>query len=86
MASQTKERMESALREASPSSALTALAKALKAEDMSQRDMYQLFDEFRAKHESDADETRHDAILDTMDVIAGWCKRDARLFDTELPT
>jgi hypothetical protein len=86
MADHTRQRMESALRESSPSSALVALARELKAEDTTQREMYQLFDEYRAEHESEANESRYNAILDTMDVIAGWCKPDSRLFDTELLT
>ena len=79
-----EQRIERALREASPSGALPALARALKAEGMSQREIYRLFDEYRAKYANDADETKYDAILNTMDVIAGWCSSGDRLFDTEL--
>ena len=78
-------RMERALREASPAEALAALARALKAEGLPQAEMYQLFDEYRARHEHDADETKYDAILDTMDLICGYCSSDARLFDREMP-
>ena len=77
-------RMENAVQASSPTNALADLASALKAEGMSQFEMYRLFDEYRAKHQSDADETRCDAILDTMDVIVGWCSPTARLFDSEL--
>lgn len=52
---------------------------------MSQLDLYQLFDEFRASHASDADEIIFDAVLDTLDFISGWCSPAYRLFDTTLP-
>ena len=66
-------RLENALRDSEPSRAVSALALILGDEGMSQLDMYRLFDDFRAIHESDTDETLYDAILDTMDVISGWC-------------
>jgi hypothetical protein len=31
-------------------------------------------------HENDEDETKYDAILDTMDVIVGWCSPQYRLY------
>ena len=77
-------RMEDALQAESPAEALVSLAHALKAEGMSQREIYQLFDEYRARHHSDTDETRYDAILDTMDIIVGWCSPQSRLFDSDL--
>ena len=79
-------RVESALEESSPTQSLFALARAFKVEGMSQLEMYQLFDNYRAKHEADTDETKYDAILDTLDIICGWCGSHARLFDTELRT
>lgn len=77
-------RIERALHDSSPSKALAALAGALKAEGMTQREMYELFDGYRARHESDRDQSLYDAILDTMDIISGWCAPSARLFETEL--
>jgi hypothetical protein len=77
-------RFEAALRKGKPEPALLEFARELKAEGMSQRAMYDAFDIFRAKHESDADETVYYAILDTMDFIAGWCAPDVKLFDTNL--
>jgi hypothetical protein len=68
----------------SPVHALISLAKAFKAEGMSQREMYELFDLYRAEHQDDADETKYDAVLDTMDIIAGPCRREVRLFETVL--
>jgi hypothetical protein len=78
--------MESALRESQPGDALATLARAMKSEGMSQLEIYRFFDDYRARHQSDADETRYDAILDAMDFIAGWCSPSGRLFDTELQT
>lgn len=77
-------RIEDALRAPSPTDALSALAKALKSEGMTQAEMYRLFDTLRAAHAADEVETIHDAILDTLDVISGWCAPNARLFETEL--
>ena len=76
--------MASALPASSPYTALVNLATTLKAAGMSQREMHQLFDEYRAKHNSDTDETKYDAILDTMDIIVGWCIPSRRLFDSDL--
>ena len=78
-------RLEVALQQAEPGRAVCELAHALRDEGTSQLEMYRLFDEFRAIHESDADETLYDAILDTMDYISGWCSPGSRLYDTELP-
>jgi hypothetical protein len=80
----TAARMQAALESQSPVNALYALAQALKAEGMSQREMYQLFNLYRAKHQDDADETKYDAVADTMDFICGNCSPHARLFDSDL--
>lgn len=76
--------MEVALSSDSPFESLAALATALKTEVMSQRDMTDLFDEYRAKHHGDKDETIYDAILDTMDLIVGWCNPNQRVFETDI--
>ena len=80
----TNARMETALAGTNPSQALVAVAQAFKAEGMTQRDMYDLFDQYRAGHENDADETKYDAILDTMDFIVGHCTPNAGLFESDL--
>jgi hypothetical protein len=79
-------RFDNALIEPSPSVALLTLAEALKSEGMSQQEMYRLFNEHRARHEHDKDETCYNAILDVMDFIVGWCSPHSRLFDSELRT
>jgi hypothetical protein len=76
-------RIERALEHGSPAEALAALAAAFKAEGLSQQQLYQLFDELRARHQNDGDETKYNAILDTLDRIAGWCSLQARLFDSQ---
>ena len=40
---------------------------------MPRQELSALFETFRARHADDADETRIDAILDTLDFIVGWC-------------
>jgi hypothetical protein len=80
-----KARLQIALQQPQPSLAALELARALRDEGMSQLDLYQLFDEFRDAHASDADEILFDAVLDTLDFISGWCSPNYRLFDTELP-
>ena len=73
-------RFEAALGEPTPFDALRTLAEALRAEGMSQQDMYRVFDEYRARHHHDVDETLYDAILDVMDFISGYCAPANRLF------
>lgn len=70
-----------ALAASSPADALLALARSLKSEGMSQRELYDLFNSHQTIHSEDADETLYDAILDTMDHIVGYCAPSARLFD-----
>jgi hypothetical protein len=76
--------MQAAIDGPSPRYAIILLAHAFKAEGMAQREMYELFDLYRAKHQDDADETISDAILDTMDGIVGYCSPQCRLFETDL--
>ena len=77
-------RIEKALGQVSPRDALTALAQELKSEGMSQADMFSQFDSLRAKYDNPKTEAKYDAILDTMDLICGWCRPELRLFETEL--
>jgi hypothetical protein len=76
--------MEAALTTSEPAIALGDLATALKAEGMSQREMYRLFDHYRARHQDAGEEAKCDAIMDVMDCIVGYCSPSARLFDTDL--
>jgi hypothetical protein len=78
-----RQRFDQALRSPHPSSALNALAQALKAEGMTQVALYHLFAEYQAK--LDAADPRYDAVLDNLDLIWGgpWAKGHA-LFEEEL--
>jgi len=57
----------------------------LKAEGMTQDEMYGLFDRHRAIHAGDADETIYDYICDMMDLIVGFCSPQVRIFDPPPP-
>jgi hypothetical protein len=78
-----RQRFDQALRAPHPSSALHALAQALKADGMTQVALYHLFAEYQAK--LDPDDPRHDAVVDNLDLIWGgpWAKGHA-LFEKEL--
>ena len=72
------ERLKSALDDSSQS--LRHLAVQLRDEGMAQQELYGLFDRFRAIHQNDSDEAKYEAILDSMDLISGWCSPSECLF------
>jgi hypothetical protein len=57
----------------SSDSMVYSLAKQLRDEGISKKDLYALFDRFLKLHRDDADETRYDSLCDTMDFIVGYC-------------
>jgi hypothetical protein len=57
----------------------------LKAEGMTQNEMYALFERHCARHAGDADQTTYDYICDMMDLIVGWCSPESQLFDPPPP-
>jgi hypothetical protein len=75
------ERLENALEVTPLFESLRQLAKTFKFEGMTQQDMYHLFDSYQAKHKNDADETKYNALLDTMDFIVGFCDAGAGIYD-----
>jgi hypothetical protein len=77
--------IDRALQSAQPSASLEAVARDLKAEGMSQAEMYALFEAQLVKHRADPDERLYDAIADTLDMICGWCGPHRRLFGTAWP-
>jgi hypothetical protein len=80
------DRVESALASEPPQDALLELAEELRDGGMPQAELLALFDAARERHAGDADETSYDAILDTMDLISGWCAPSRRLYpDPEQP-
>jgi len=80
------DRVESALAWTPPLDALLELAGELRDGGMPQAELLALFDAARERHGGDADEMSYDAILDTMDLITGWCAPSQRLYpDPEQP-
>jgi hypothetical protein len=80
------DRVEAALTATTPHGALLGLARELRDGAMSQAELLALFDAARERHAGDADETNYKAILDTMDLIAGWCSPSQKLYpDSEKP-
>ncbi len=59
---------------------LSRVVKTLKHNGLSKEQVMEIFDATRALHEHDEDEAIYNNILDTMDLIAGWCRRDRALF------
>lgn len=72
---------EKALNSNKPFENLHELAVKWKAQGMSKDEMYTLFEHYGRIHQEDEDETKYDAIADTMDFIVGWCLPQKRLFD-----
>ena len=59
------------------------LAVSLRDEGRSKAEVYAIFDRFSEEHQDDADETVYNDILDTMDCIGGFCRREVMIFDDE---
>jgi hypothetical protein len=78
-----RRRLADALESPDPNRAVLDLARTLRAEGMGQVAMFRLFSEQQQRISSD--DSRLDAVLDTMDLIWGgpWAKGRA-LFDDEL--
>jgi hypothetical protein len=70
-----------ALNVSEPFAAASAFARELRDRGMSQREVLELFDATRTELASDADERRYNAILDVMDLIAGWCHPMNAIFE-----
>ena len=64
-----------------PSSALRATARAFRDAGVLQAELYAMLDLLRAAHDGDPDETIYDAVLETMDLAAGWGPRGEALYD-----
>lgn len=74
------DRIEAAWSAPEPFQSLLSVAKQLRDEGMPQCELTELFDTFRARHQEDDEETRLDAILDTLDFIVGWCSPGYALY------
>jgi hypothetical protein len=75
-----RDRVEKALSSSEPFPALLFAAEQLRDEGMAQSELSALFDSFRARHAADTDETRLNAILDTLDFIVGWCSPSKSIY------
>ena len=76
----SEEKVVTALNSADKVESLYQVALSLKLEGFSQKELYALFDLFREKHEDEQDSTKHDAILDVMDYISGYCPLKYAIF------
>lgn len=74
------EYLEAALKEPNPGPACHSLAVTLKDAGLPQAELLKLFEEARERHARDIDETCENALLDTMEYIAGWCLPEKRLY------
>ena len=74
------ERLEAALKEPNPGSAVYSLAVFLRDAGLPQTELLKLFEEARERHAGDTDETCENALLDTMDYIVNWCLPAKRLY------
>jgi hypothetical protein len=80
-----KDRLEVALAADAPFDALLATATQLRDEGITQEELRALLDDLRADRESDADETRYNAVLDVLDFVVGWCPPGSTLFPLRQP-
>ena len=78
--------VEQALASVAPVNAAFMVACQLRDEGMCQSDLYALYDGFRAQHETDVEQIRYDAVLDTMNFISGWCSPSQAFYPTRYPT
>ncbi len=75
-----KEEIILALEDKKAGESLYNLACSFKSDGMTKDEMYNLFDSFRQKHETDIDEVKYNNILDTMDYISGFCDKTKSIF------
>ena len=80
MSASPESRVEQALASAEPFPALLQLATELRDAGMAQSELQALFESFAASHRADTDESRYDALLDTLDFIVGWCSPGSALY------
>ena len=73
-------RVEQALASPEPFPTLFQLATESRDAGMAQPDLQALFESFAARHQTDPDESRYDALVDTLDFIVGWCSPGRALY------
>jgi hypothetical protein len=55
----------------------------MKEEGMSAQDAFQIFEDIRNKLQSEGNEKEEDRIMDTMDIIVGYCNPRLYVWDKE---
>lgn len=78
--------LEAALKHAQPYQQLRALVLALKSQGQNQRQVYDVFEKFRAQLREADREADEDFVMETMNDIIGWCAPHQCLFDEYLET
>jgi hypothetical protein len=78
-----RDRVAHALEQDGAEAVVYDLAKALKAESMTQPDMRELFYEFLRKHRDDVDETKYNAVYEVLTAIEGDCAQSSRIYDRD---
>ena len=68
-----RDRVAQALKRQNAQDAVVDLARALKAEGMTETDMRALFYEFLGKHIGDVDETKYDAVYEMLSLLEDEC-------------
>jgi len=53
----------------------------MKEEGMSAQDAFQIFEDIRSKLRSEGNEKDEDRIMDTMDIIVGYCNPRWKVWD-----
>ena len=82
----TKSRLESALLATDPIDDLSQVVREMKANGLSQQEVYDIFNELLQSRQVRESKQQEDAVRDVMDFITGWCSPEAKLFDTYLQT
>ena len=77
-------RFKAATEEPNPQVALHRLAKVLKDEGVSQKELYDFYMLGFVAHRDDADETIYDAIADELDLIGGNCQLEYPIYGRRL--
>ena len=79
-----KSQIEMALLAKEPVTALSEIAREMKASGQSQPEIYAAFNALLQTAQTNGVEEQVDAVRDVLDFITGWCSPAAKLFDTYL--
>ena len=73
-------RLRKALDSSEPATALCDLAVTMRDEGVPKDELYELYSTESLLHRDSDDETKWDALCDTMDLICGWCASGKELY------